>query len=98
LNWNSGGNTNVSFQFDYTALVTQYNLLDLFSAKLSLEAAEDDLVLQVIMLVGTVLQDDDCARMVADSGIVAKIVDLLKALQEDDEIVLQVLCLAVLSD
>lgn len=41
------------------------------------------------MLLGTVLQDEVCAQLIADSGIIPCLVDLLKAKQEDDEIVLQ---------
>lgn len=54
------------------------------------EAADDDVVLQCVILIGTVLADDVSAQLVARSGIVQNLVELLQARQEDDEIVLQV--------
>ena len=40
-------------------------------------AAEDDLVLEVVMLVGTVAMDDSCAAMLAKSGIIQCLIELL---------------------
>ena len=40
-------------------------------------AAEDDWVLQVIILVGTVCNDDACAKMLADSNIIQSLIELL---------------------
>ena len=42
--------------------------------------AEDDLVLLVIMLVGTVCNDDSCAKMLADAGIIQNLIELLNGL------------------
>lgn len=43
------------------------------------------------MLCGTVCNDDTCARLLADSGIIQCLIDLLNAKQEDDEIVCQII-------
>lgn len=43
------------------------------------------------MLCGTVCNDDTCARLLADSGIIQSLIDLLNAKQEDDEIVCQII-------
>ena len=40
-------------------------------------AAEDDLVLEVIILVGTVCNDDSCAKLMADAGIIQCLIELL---------------------
>jgi len=39
--------------------------------------ARDDLVLEVIMLVGTVCNDDACAKMLAQAGIIQSLIELL---------------------
>ena len=38
---------------------------------------QDDLVLVVIMLVGTVCNDDACAKMLAQAGIIQSLIELL---------------------
>ena len=43
-----------------------------------------------MVLVRTLLSDDRCAQMMAKSGVVESLIELLKAKQEDDEFVLQV--------
>ena len=48
-------------------------------------------MLEVIMLCGTVCNDDTCAKLLADSGIIQCLIDLLNAKQEDDEIVCQII-------
>jgi len=40
-------------------------------------STHDDLVLEVIMLVGTVCNDDACARMLAQAGIIQSLIELL---------------------
>ena len=46
---------------------------------------------QIVLLVCTLLSDDQCAQRMARSGVVESLIELLKAKQEDDEFVLQVL-------
>ncbi|XP_061883965.1 kinesin-associated protein 3a isoform X1 [Entelurus aequoreus] len=53
-------------------------------------AAEDDLILEVVILIGTVSMDDSCAAMLAKSGIIPALIELLNAQQEDDEFVCQI--------
>lgn len=48
-------------------------------------------MLEVIMLCGTVCNDDTCAKLLADAGIIQSLIDLLNAKQEDDEIVCQII-------
>jgi len=43
----------------------------------SLGAAEDDLVLEVVIMIGTVSMDDSCAALLAKSGIIPALIELL---------------------
>ncbi|EDQ93153.1 uncharacterized protein MONBRDRAFT_22625 [Monosiga brevicollis MX1] len=76
--------------FNFEALVTEYDLIPLMRDILQPGVAEDDLVLEVVILVGTILSDPACAPLVAQSGLVEIFIELLKQKQEDDEIVLQI--------
>ena len=40
-------------------------------------AAEDDLVLEVVIMIGTVSMDDSCAALLAKSGIIPALIELL---------------------
>lgn len=51
---------------------------------------DDDIVLEVVVLLGTVAGDSNGARLLMESGIVDKLINILSAKQEDDEIVLQI--------
>ncbi|XP_033122038.1 kinesin-associated protein 3-like [Anneissia japonica] len=75
---------------DYELIVREYQLVPWIKERLQPGAAEDDLVLEVVMLVGTVATDDSCAAVLAKSGIIQCLIDLLNAKQEDDEIVCQI--------
>lgn len=58
---------------------------------ISSNTAEPDLVLQVVVLLGTAAYDEACAKLFCESHLMASLIELLKAHQEDDEIVLQIL-------
>ena len=49
--------------------------------------AEDDIVLECVMLIGTLCRNDECAQTIADSYIIKLLQDMLGAKQEDDEMV-----------
>lgn len=40
-------------------------------------SAEDDLILEVVIMIGTVSTDDSCAVMLAKSGIIPALIELL---------------------
>eukprot|EP00050_Salpingoeca_kvevrii_P021998 m.119622 g.119622 ORF g.119622 m.119622 type:complete len:749 (-) comp9559_c0_seq2:85-2331(-) len=84
------GNIDVE-NFDYEKLIVEYQLLDFILDKLMPGAAKDDLILEVIILLGTVLADEKCAELVADTELVSSLIEVLKAKQKDDEIVLQIM-------
>ncbi|XP_071948132.1 kinesin-associated protein 3-like [Antedon mediterranea] len=75
---------------DYELILREYKFIPWIKERLQPGAAEDDLVLEVVMLVGTVATDDACAAMLAKSGIIQCLIELLNAKQEDDEIVCQI--------
>ena len=43
----------------------------------SLGAAEDDRVLEVVIMIGTVSMDDSCAALLAKSGVIPALIELL---------------------
>ena len=52
--------------------------------------SDDDLVLEVVVLLGTCATDATAAMLICKSGLLSAMIELLKAKQEDDEMVLQV--------
>lgn len=75
---------------NFQGLLTDYDMLNYIKTKLQPGIAEDDLVLEVVILIGTVSLDDECATVFAREGIIQMLIDLLNAKQEDDEVVLQI--------
>ncbi|XP_046844229.1 kinesin-associated protein 3-like isoform X2 [Xenia sp. Carnegie-2017] len=75
---------------DYAQLLTKYDMLSYIKSKLQHGAAEDDLVLEVIILIGTVCTDDSCASILAEENMPQILIALLNEKQEDDEVVLQI--------
>ncbi|CAH1786263.1 unnamed protein product [Owenia fusiformis] len=75
---------------DYELILQEYKIVPWIKDKLQPGNAEDDLVLEVIILVGTVCNDDSCAQMLSDNGVVHSLIELLNAKQEDDEVVCQI--------
>ena len=54
------------------------------------EPQMDDLLLEVVVFLGTCAVDSVASQKICKVGILDALIDLLKAKQEDDEIVLQV--------
>lgn len=52
-------------------------LMKVFYPLTFLGAAEDDLVLEVVIMIGTVSMDDSCAALLAKSGIIPALIELL---------------------
>ncbi|KAK3530871.1 hypothetical protein QTP70_003623 [Hemibagrus guttatus] len=75
---------------DWELLLREYNLVPYLKERLKPGSAEDDLILEVVILIGTVSMDDSCAAMLAKSGIIPALIELLNAQQEDDEFVCQI--------
>ncbi|XP_054284614.1 kinesin-associated protein 3 [Macrosteles quadrilineatus] len=77
-------------ELDYSTLLQQYNLVSWITRQLVPGNTPDDLVLEVIMLVSTAALDESCASLLCKADILLGLIELLKAKQEDDEIVLQI--------
>uniref|UniRef100_UPI0037E969BD kinesin-associated protein 3a n=1 Tax=Semicossyphus pulcher TaxID=241346 RepID=UPI0037E969BD len=75
---------------DWALVLKEYNLVPYLKDRLKPGAAEDDVILEVVIMIGTVSMDDSCAAMLAKSGIIPALIDLLNAQQEDDEFVCQI--------
>ncbi|XP_056620193.1 kinesin-associated protein 3a [Triplophysa dalaica] len=75
---------------DWELLLKEYNLVPYLKDHLKPGCAEDDLILEVVIMIGTVSMDDSCAIMLAKSGIIPALIELLNAQQEDDEFVCQI--------
>ena len=83
------GNLNIP-EVEYSMMLKEYDLLEYIKSKIKPGSAEDDLVLEVIIMTGTIASDESCATMLASSGIIHDLIELLRAKQEDDELVLQI--------
>ena len=88
---------------DFDRLLEEYNLIPWIKERLKhvlvrqptalgggLELQMDDLLLEVVVFLGTCAVDSVAAQTLCKAGILDALIDLLKAKQEDDEIVLQV--------
>ncbi|XP_056132762.1 kinesin-associated protein 3a [Lampris incognitus] len=75
---------------DWELVLKEYNLVPYLKDRLKPGSAEDDLILEVVIMIGTVSVDDSCAAMLAKSGIIPALIELLNAQQEDDEFVCQI--------
>uniref|UniRef100_A0A8C5NCQ6 Kinesin-associated protein 3-like n=2 Tax=Gouania willdenowi TaxID=441366 RepID=A0A8C5NCQ6_GOUWI len=75
---------------DWELVLKEYNLVPYLKDRLKPGSAEDDLILEVVIMIGTVSIDDACAAMLAKSGIIPALIELLNAQQEDDEFVCQI--------
>ncbi|XP_070765223.1 kinesin-associated protein 3a [Enoplosus armatus] len=75
---------------DWALVLKEYNLVPYLKDRLKPGSAEDDLILEVVIMIGTVSMDDSCAAMLAKSGIIPALIELLNARQEDDEFVCQI--------
>ncbi|KAK2586095.1 hypothetical protein KPH14_008377 [Odynerus spinipes] len=76
---------------DYSQILQRCNLIPWIRNNLVPGKAQDDLVLEVVIFLGTAANDEDCARLLCKADILLSLIELLKAKQEDDEMVLQII-------
>lgn len=76
---------------DYSQLIINFELIPWILKTLTPGNAKDDVVLEVVILLGTFACDETCANLLCKSNIIFALIELLKAKQEDDEIVLQII-------
>ena len=75
---------------DFTRLLKEFEMVDWMRGRLLPNSGEDDLILEIVVFIGTCASDEAAATYLCKSDILPSLIDLLKAKQEDDEIVLQV--------
>eukprot|EP00040_Diaphanoeca_grandis_P026391 m.147705 g.147705 ORF g.147705 m.147705 type:complete len:748 (+) comp30555_c0_seq2:224-2467(+) len=71
-------------------LLLKYDVVGFVIQGFAPAAYDDDIVLQLIILVGAILSDEDCAELVATSGVTPDLDNILNTRDHDDEIVLQI--------
>ncbi|KAM9408382.1 kinesin-associated protein 3a [Pholidichthys leucotaenia] len=82
---------NLTFpDLDWALILKEFSLVPYLKDKLKPGSAEDDLILEVVVMIGTVSMDDSCAAMLAKAGIIPALIELLNARQQDDEFVCQI--------
>ncbi|XP_076247106.1 kinesin associated protein 3 isoform X3 [Calliopsis andreniformis] len=76
---------------DYSQILHRCDLIPWIRSNLVPGKAPDDLVLEIVIFLGTAAHDEDCARLLCKADILLSLIELLKAKQEDDEMVLQII-------
>jgi len=71
-------------------ILETYDVLGFIAKGLSPATYDDDIVLNLIILVGSTLCDEECAKLVAASGIAPDLDTILNTRDHDDEMVLQI--------
>ena len=69
----------------------KYNMIEFLHNHLENQYAEDDILLECVMLVGTLCRNDSTALIISQSFLIKLLQDLLGSKQEDDEMVQQIL-------
>lgn len=69
------GNMNCFKDFSFASLMKQYNMVELIIKNLIPGHNEDDVVLNTIILLGTLVSDEECAMLVAKSPVVRYLCD-----------------------
>lgn len=76
---------------DYSAIIENFSLIPWIRKVLVPGNFTDDLVLDTVVFLGTCVCDEACAMLLCKADIVLSLIELLKAKQEDDEMVLQII-------
>lgn len=76
---------------DYSAIIQNFDLIPWIKNVLTPGNKTDDLVLDTVVFLGTCACDESCAMLLCRSDIALALIELLKAKQEDDEMVLQII-------
>mmetsp|Transcript_1437 Transcript_1437/g.1212 ORF Transcript_1437/g.1212 Transcript_1437/m.1212 type:complete len:428 (+) Transcript_1437:2-1285(+) len=74
----------------FSQILIDYDMINFLHNHLAAGASEDDIMLEIIIFIGTCVSDPQCAPIFANSQLVAVLYDLMADKQEDDEMVLQI--------
>lgn len=77
-------------ELDWAEIFRHFDLTSWVKNILKSNNSEPDLVLQIIVLLGTAVHDTGCATLLCKADVFPCLIELLKTHQEDDEIVLQI--------
>lgn len=78
-------------ELDYSSLLQSHNLIPWIRKTLVPDGrTKDDLVLDTVVFLGTCATDELCAMLLCKAEVISSLIELLKAKQEDDEMVLQI--------
>ena len=89
----------VPVDLDFERMLTEYDLVPWMKKRLTQAGGGggrggggelDDLILEIVVFVGTCATDSAAASYICKSDLLSCLIELLKAKQEDDEMVLQV--------
>jgi hypothetical protein len=75
----------------WAKILTSSGILDFIQKHIVPGYAEDDIILECIMLIGTVTCSDKCAKLVKTTMVIQQLNNLLEEKQEDDEMVMQIM-------
>ena len=78
---------------DWINLFQSYHIWEWAEKRMNVESnyCEDDLVLDVVLLLGTAATQESCAHyLLSDPNFLSSLIQLMQAKQDDDEIVLQI--------
>ncbi|XP_044268197.1 kinesin-associated protein 3 [Tribolium madens] len=78
-------------ELDWAEIFKHFDMLKWIEKVIRNNNTDPELVLQVVVLLGTAAADEGCAKLLCDSNIISALIELLKTHQEDDEIVLQII-------
>lgn len=86
------GNMNcISQLLDFLQVLQSHDLLPRIKQVLTQGNAKDDLVLEIIIFLSACTMNNEVCALMCKSEIVLALIELLKAKQEDDELVLQII-------
>jgi len=71
----------------WSEMMDKHDLLEFLTNNLMNGYSEDDIILESVMLVGTICRNDESATKVSQSYLIKLLQDMLGAKQEDDEMV-----------
>jgi len=71
--------------------IEKTNFLEFLHTNLVNGFAEDDIILECVMLIATICRTESISQLIANSYLIKTLQDLLGAKQEDDEMVQQIL-------
>ena len=72
---------------NWEELINKTNFIEFLHNNFVNGFAEDDIVLECVMLVATICRNDSIATLISSSYLIKMLQDLLGAKQEDDEMV-----------